>query len=290
MRYFLQRFFTLTQRLQGARLAIFCYRLLRYLLRRYQLLPTWVKIAKVLIILGIIFLQPLWKEYSQSAEYRHYYDFYFQHGLAHYRQYRPEAEAAELAEAYARKYAEYYISPAYKQALRTALPEASTPKLQQAAQQAPPVIRELKTQKIGFDLLRHFEGLRLKPYRDAVGKFTIGYGHLMRPGEVYTRITRAKAEALLQRDVKIAELLVKQQVRVALTPSQFSALVVLVYNIGGYQFQESTLLRLINAGNYVAAAEEIRRWEYAGGQVLRGLTKRRNAEYLLFTGKWRLNK
>ena len=65
-----------------------------------------------------------------------------------------------------------------------------------------------------------------------------------------------------------------------------SALVSLAYNIGEYQFRTSTLLRVINQRNYAQAAEEIRRWEKAGGKTLRGLTKRRYAEYLLYTGKW----
>ncbi len=284
--HFCQRFVAVEKRLRGSRHLTFIYRYLRYAVHHYHLIPPWVKILKVVILLGLMVGHPLWQKYQNTRESDHYYSFYYQHGLEHYRKYLPEAEAEKVAADYARKFADYYTSASYKEALRTALPVTPTPQLQQAARQAPPAVRELKMAEVGLDLVKHFEGLRLKPYRDPVGKFTIGYGHLMRPGEAFAQISQAKAHELLLRDVAIAELLVKQHVKVPLTTSQFSALVALVYNIGGYQFRTSTLLRTINAGDYLRAAEEIRRWEMAGGKTLPGLTRRRYAEYLLFTGKW----
>jgi lysozyme len=228
----------------------------------------------------------LWLLAAQPAIASDIYDYYYQHGLAHYRYYVAEAQAKKMAATYAKEFADYYASIAYQQALQTALPAASTPALTQAAKQSPRAIRDLQLAAVGYDLIKHFEGLRLKPYRDVSGKMTIGYGHLLRPREAYQQITQTKAEELLRREVAIAELLVKQFVKVPLSLSQFSALVALVYNIGGGQFAKSTLLTLINQQQYTAAAEEILRWEYAGGKVLRGLERRRHAEYLLFTGKW----
>lgn len=284
---FCQRLVTVEKRLQGSRHLVFLYRFLRYANHHYHLIPPWIKLVNVAMIMAMMFGHPFLHQVKQEKKTKTQYAFYYEHGLKHYRHYLPQAEAQKMAAGYAQEFAQYYASPAYKEALRTALPSTPTPKLEEAAKQAPPVIRELKLAEVGFDLLRHFEGLRLKPYRDAAGKLTIGYGHLIRPSEAYTRITPAKAESLLLRDVAIAELLVKESVRVPLTISQFSALVVLVYNIGGYQFGTSTLLALINQGKYDAAAEEILRWEKANGKTLRGLARRRYAEYLLFTGKWR---
>lgn len=213
------------------------------------------------------------------------YDFYYQHGLTHYRQYVSEAEAERYAARYAKQFADYYASRSYQEALRTALPTEATPALQAAAKNTPS--SNMKMAEVGVDLIKHFEGLRLTPYRDAGGKMTIGYGHLLRPREAYTQITPAQAERLLMKDIVIAELFVKQLVKVPLSLSQYSALVALVYNIGAGQFEQSTLLRFINQGNYDAAAQQMLRWKFAKGKVLRGLAKRRTAEYLLFTGKWR---
>jgi lysozyme len=285
--HFFRRLMAVEKRLRGVRHITFLWRFLRYAVHHYHLIPPWLRILKLLTLLGLLLWQPVWDYLATHQQAGSYYEFYYRHGLAHYQKYLPEGEAEQAAASYAREFATYYLSEQYKEALRTALPEAPSPKLEQAVSQAPPAVRELKTAEIGIEVIKHFEGLRLKPYRDAVGKFTIGYGHLMRPGELFTQISQKRAEELLRRDISLAEMIVKQHVRVPLTGTQFSALVALVYNIGGYQFRTSTLLKIVNTGDYTLAAEEIRRWEYAGGKVLRGLTKRRHAEYLLFTGKWK---
>ena len=150
-----------------------------------------------------------------------------------------------------------------------------------------PQIRPLSTTKLGVNLIKHFEGLRLTPYRDISGKYTIGYGHLLRKGESYTKISEAQAERILVEDIRIAEAVVKQYVRVPINRDQFSALVSLVYNIGGYQFRKSTLLKMLNARNYVAAAQEFTRWNKVGKTRYPGLTRRRKMEFNLFTGKWK---
>jgi lysozyme len=160
-------------------------------------------------------------------------------------------------------------------------------------QETRPVVHQMPSQetlrvaRIGFDVIKYFEGLRLKPYHDAAKKATIGYGHLLHPKEPRRVISATKAEELLQSDVANAERVVRENVTVPLTISQYSALVSLVYNIGEKPFRSSTLLKHLNQGYYDMAAEEIRRWEVAGGKVQRGLSHRRHAEYLLFTGKWK---
>lgn len=285
--HFLRRLLAVEKRLRGARHLTFLWRFLRYAVHHYHLIPQWLRVLKLLVLFWMLLWQPVWNYVVTYRQAESYYAFYYDHGLAHYRKYLPEDRAAQAASSYAHEFAAYYTSEQYREALRTALPEAPSAKLKQAARQAPTAMRGLKTAEIGFEVIKHFEGLRLRPYRDAAGKFTIGYGHLMRPGEAFAQISRKRAEEILRRDVALAEMIVKQHVRVPLDVNQFSALVALVYNIGAYQFRTSTLLKIVNTGDYARAADEIRRWEYAGGRVLRGLTKRRKAEYLLFTGKWR---
>ncbi|WP_395490139.1 lysozyme [Cedecea davisae] len=139
------------------------------------------------------------------------------------------------------------------------------------------------TGQAGVDLIKSFEGLRLAKYKDAVGKWTIGYGHLILATEEYNRpLTEQEAENLLRADLGMTERGVCRQVSVALNQNQFDALVAFAFNVGLGNLQNSTLLRLLNQSNYSAAAEEFLRWNKAGGNVLAGLTRRREAERKLF--------
>ncbi len=139
----------------------------------------------------------------------------------------------------------------------------------------------LRVNDRGLMLIKSFEGLRLRAYQDSVGVWTIGYGTTadVRPGMV---ITEEEALEFLRRDVDKFEAAVANLVTVPLTADQFSALVSFVYNLGAGSLRQSTLLRLLNQGNLQGAAEEFLRWNKAGGQVLAGLTRRRNAERALF--------
>jgi len=133
----------------------------------------------------------------------------------------------------------------------------------------------------GLMLLKAFEGLQLIAYQDSVGVWTIGYGTTsgVRPG---MQITEQQAVEFLRRDVSKFEQDVARLVEVPLTSDQFSALVVFVYNLGSGSLEQSTLLKLLNQGNIQGAADQFLRWNKAGGQVLAGLTRRRNAERALF--------
>ena len=135
--------------------------------------------------------------------------------------------------------------------------------------------------KKGIDLIKRFEGCRLKAYRCPAGVWTIGYGHT---GNVKSTdvITQEKAEEILKRDLKVHEDNVKRVVKIALTQNQFDALVSFEYNVGYGAFANSTLLKLLNAGNYNGASKQFERWVYAGDRVLEGLLKRRKAERELF--------
>ncbi len=134
---------------------------------------------------------------------------------------------------------------------------------------------------VGLDLIKDFEGLRLNSYRDAVGVWTIGYGHTRTAGPGQ-RITNAQATALLREDVANFENAVTRAVRVPITENQFAALVSFAYNVGSGALNSSTLLRRLNAGDSFGAADELLRWNRAGGRVLAGLTRRRVAERELF--------
>lgn len=141
-----------------------------------------------------------------------------------------------------------------------------------------------KVNSKGLRLLKSFEGLRLEAYQDAVGVWTIGYGTTsgVQPGMV---ITEAQAEAFLRRDLNRFEQAVTDLVKVPLTDDQFSALVSFTYNVGEGALSTSTLLRLLNQRDYQGAADQLLRWDKAGGQSLAGLTRRRKAERALFLGQ-----
>ena len=98
-------------------------------------------------------------------------------------------------------------------------------------------------------------------------------------------ITKERAEELLRDDVKRFEGQVLRLVKVPLTQGQFDALVSFTYNLGAGNLSNSTLLRLLNVGDYSGAAAQFDRWVYASGKRLSGLVKRRAAERALFEGK-----
>lgn len=133
------------------------------------------------------------------------------------------------------------------------------------------------------DVIKHYEGLRLKAYKCPAGVWTIGYGHTqhVKDGDV---ITNEQADLYLLDDLRDAENAVNIHTKVKLNQNQFDALVSFVYNLGSGSFELSTLLKKLNAGDYLGAANEFKRWNKAGGKVLNGLVKRRETEANLFIG------
>ena len=118
-------------------------------------------------------------------------------------------------------------------------------------------------------------------YKDPVGIVTACAGHTAtaKLGKVYTD---AECHELLRRDVQEAEQAVRRLVTVRLTQAQFDALVSFTFNVGQGNLARSTLLRKLNAGDCVGAANEFLRWNRAGGQVFRGLIIRRQDERAMF--------
>lgn len=139
-----------------------------------------------------------------------------------------------------------------------------------------------------LDLIKHFEGLVKKWYRDPVGVWTIGYGHTDSAGHPRHRddpgltLTDRDAEIILQRDLGQYEAAVQGAVKVPLNENQYGALVSFTYNLGPGNLRSSTLVKKLNAGDYAGAASEFPRWNKAGGKVLQGLVRRRAAEQDLF--------
>lgn len=140
----------------------------------------------------------------------------------------------------------------------------------------------MKINSKGLELIKHFEGLRLKTYICAGGVLTIGWGHTgkdVMPGMV---ITEDRANELLRADLERFEQGVSKYVTAKLNDNQFSALVCFTFNIGLGAFASSTLLKLLNAEDYAGVADQFLRWNKAGEKVLLGLTKRREAERQLY--------
>lgn len=136
--------------------------------------------------------------------------------------------------------------------------------------------------KVGFDVLKALEGCRLKAYQCAADVWTIGYGHTGPDVKEGLVIDEEDAARLLARDARAAEDAVDELVSVPLGINQFDALVLFVFNIGRKAFEGSTILRLLNQGDYDAAADEFPKWRKAGGRVLAPLEKRRAVERHIF--------
>jgi lysozyme len=140
----------------------------------------------------------------------------------------------------------------------------------------------MKTNESGLALIRQFEGCRLKAYKCPAGVWTIGYGwtHGVKPTDQWTQ---AQAEEMLVKGLDQYENAVQSAIGAhATTSNQFSALVSICYNIGAGNFVKSSMLRHHKAGDYAKAADAFLLWNKAGGKVLNGLTKRRQAERALY--------
>lgn len=139
----------------------------------------------------------------------------------------------------------------------------------------------------GLELIKQFEAFEPQPYRDAVGIPTIGYGATYYPGGERVRmsdlpITEPDASDMLEQMVQRYADGIERYVQVPIASPMFDALVSWAYNVGLESARTSTLMRLLNAGDYLGAAEQFIKWNRAGGRELRGLTRRRLAERDLY--------
>ena len=136
----------------------------------------------------------------------------------------------------------------------------------------------------GLALIKKFEGCELEAYKCAAGVWTIGYGSTKGVKEGDT-ISREDADKLLTHEMEEYEGYINDLVEVNLEQNQFDALVSWVFNLGPANLKASTLLKVLNAKDYEGVPAQIKRWNKAGGKVLQGLIRRREAESLLFEGK-----
>jgi len=139
----------------------------------------------------------------------------------------------------------------------------------------------------GLNLIEQFEGCKLQPYLDVAGIPTIGIGTTRYPNGVAVTmqdspITKAQAYSFLKNHLEKNCQEVEAKVKVAINDNQFAALVSFVYNVGIGALSSSTLLKKLNSGDMLGAADQFLKWDHAGGVVVKGLTRRRQAERTLF--------
>jgi lysozyme len=138
-----------------------------------------------------------------------------------------------------------------------------------------------------LNLIKEYEGFRAKAYQDSVGVWTVGFGTTAaagvgidpKPGMV---ITQAQAENYLAAAIEKFSAQIAPAITHPANPNEFGAMVSLAYNIGPGAFKRSSVLRRFNAGDKQGAAAAFKMWNKAGGKVLAGLTRRREAEAKLF--------
>lgn len=141
----------------------------------------------------------------------------------------------------------------------------------------------MKLSDAGASLIAEFEGFRSKPYRDAVGVWTIGYGSTKGVGPNTPAVTPAQALARLEREVDETYGRAIVNLHVPLNQNQFDALVSFVYNVGpGGVASSTTVGKLLRAHEWRSVPVALMAWNKAGGNVLPGLTRRRRAEGALF--------
>lgn len=144
----------------------------------------------------------------------------------------------------------------------------------------------MKINKLGLDLIKHFEGCKLETYKCSGGTYTIGYGTTRingKPVQMGLKISLEDAERFLIQDIGKFEAGVLRLVSASLTQNQFSSLVAFSYNVGLGSLSNSTLLRKVNVNpNDPTIRQEFLKWNKAAGKTLNGLTRRREAEADLY--------
>ncbi len=144
--------------------------------------------------------------------------------------------------------------------------------------------KQMNISQEGLSLIKKFEGCELEAYKCAAGVWTIGFGSIkgVKQGDT---ITQEEADNLLLHEMDEYEGYINDAVNVDLNQNQFDALVAWVFNLGPSNLSSSTLLTRINNKDWDDVPAQIKRWNKAGGKVLQGLIRRREAEALLFEGK-----
>ena len=159
----------------------------------------------------------------------------------------------------------------------------------------------MKLSQATIAMIKHHEGVRLKPYRCPAALWTIGVGHVMYPEHIKLTIeqrktmplakgdnrvfTQAEVDKILEDDLRRFVDAVLRFCPGGLNENRLGALVSFAFNLGPGVLQRSTLRQKHNRGDYEGAADEFLKFTKAGGQVLPGLVKRRNDERALYMAK-----
>ncbi len=138
----------------------------------------------------------------------------------------------------------------------------------------------------GLGLIQKYEGFRARAYRDAVGVWTIGFGHTSMAGSPQVKpgmtVSRERAAQILETDIQRFSEGVAAALTAEVNDNQFSALVSFAYNVGLGNFRKSGVLAAVNAGDHRVVPRRLALWNKAGGRVLPGLVARRAAEAALY--------
>ena len=149
----------------------------------------------------------------------------------------------------------------------------------------------MNVSKAGIALIKHHEGVRNRPYRDCIGLWTVGVGHLIGDGKSLPEswnktFTNEEVDALLRTDLRRFELGVSKMLpNVPLRQCEFDCLVSFAFNVGLGTFQRSTLRQALLRGDKTQAMESLVKYCRAGGKIVKGLQTRRLDEKALFEGK-----
>ena len=140
----------------------------------------------------------------------------------------------------------------------------------------------------GIQLIKHHEGVRNRPYRDCIGLYTVGVGHLIGDGKSlpaeWDRVfTKEEIDGILKRDLRRFELGVHKMLpNVPLRQCEFDALVSFSFNLGLGTFQRSGVRQALLRGDKEGAMESLVKYCKAGGKIVKGLQTRRLDEKALF--------
>ncbi|MDX8393693.1 MAG: lysozyme [Mariprofundales bacterium] len=154
----------------------------------------------------------------------------------------------------------------------------------------------MKMSENGKHLLAQWEGVEYEVYKDSADLATIGVGHLITKTELKSgtielngvevpyseRFNEQQVMDLLEKDLVRFNKAVNKKVTVDLNQNQFDALISFAFNVGNGNFKSSTLLKLLNKGQYEEVPAQFRRWNKAGGRVVEGLKNRREKEITLW--------
>ena len=149
----------------------------------------------------------------------------------------------------------------------------------------------MNVSKAGIALIKHHEGVRNRPYRDCIGLWTVGVGHLIGDGKSLPEswnktFTNEEVDALLRTDLRRFELGVSKMLpNVPLRQCEFDCLVSFAFNVGLGTFQRSTLRQALLRNDKTQAMESLVKYCRAGGKIVKGLQTRRLDEKALFEGK-----